>query len=371
MRETLEVSEGTWWRFDRYEVRDGLIRPALKARLEQYDPWQDYRKARLGRKERRAPYQLLLDVLERLAFVPGTGDRRFALTKDSEALLLKWCSAHGLLGVLPHRTQMVVLSPRWEPRVLRIRSDRKELVPTLRRYFRTSTGWSRVHEQRSSRRRIDPGQQKDLVAEEQLPKLWPPPSALLQNMQTGQWDQEPLSKSWWRFFPDVLEGEKETFGYPLPLSDEFWRLYAEPIDDFVAAALILREALWLLRRTKSHQQEAESQEDAFRAGVSRLNLLSAPVRLGLKVEDDGSLRQVWTAPSLWASFAMMALQDLSGRRRVLMCRACGRLFVSGAHQALYCSDRCRYRFEKQVQRHPDMRDEGVQQLTDEGGEDQT
>jgi hypothetical protein len=46
----------------------------------------------------------------------------------------------------------------------------------------------------------------------------------------------------------------------------------------------------------------------------------------------------------------MALLDLTERRRVLTCRTCGRVFVSAAYQALYCSERCRSTAQKRAYR---------------------
>ena len=34
------VTVGDWWRFDRYSVRNGLIRPVEGASLERYNPWE-------------------------------------------------------------------------------------------------------------------------------------------------------------------------------------------------------------------------------------------------------------------------------------------------------------------------------------------
>ncbi len=36
---------------------------------------------------------------------------------------------------------------------------------------------------------------------------------------------------------------QETHRYPSPLSDAFWRAYAEPVEDFFKAAVQLRKAL--------------------------------------------------------------------------------------------------------------------------------
>ena len=74
------------------------------------------------------------------------------------------------------------------------------------------------------------------------------------------------------------------------------------------------------------------------------------VRPAILPTPEGSLRQEWLSTSLLGSFAMMALLDLTESRRVLSCKMCGKQFVTTAHQALYCSGTCRYRFQKRRQR---------------------
>jgi hypothetical protein len=44
--------------------------------------------------------------------------------------------------------------------------------------------------------------------------------------------REPLTKSGPRFFPGVPEQERNSFGYPQPLTNPFWEMYAEPLSDF-------------------------------------------------------------------------------------------------------------------------------------------
>ena len=48
---------GQWYRFDRYEVRDGYIRPVPGAGGGEYDPWASFR-ARHRREEVECPTKL-------------------------------------------------------------------------------------------------------------------------------------------------------------------------------------------------------------------------------------------------------------------------------------------------------------------------
>lgn len=55
--------------------------------------------------------------------------------------------------------------------------------------------------------------------------------------------EEPLDKTWRRFFPTVSRARARNYLYPEPYSDEFCRLYAEPLVDFVRAVRLLAGAI--------------------------------------------------------------------------------------------------------------------------------
>src|SRR4051812_21030165 len=106
MVERLEMGTESWWRFGRYEVRDGYIRPAPQAQLDEYDPWAEYHAARRGRQEKPAPYQSLLSLLDEITA---------AISPRDERRIADWCNQYGLLGVLPHQVQLVSLAPMHVP----------------------------------------------------------------------------------------------------------------------------------------------------------------------------------------------------------------------------------------------------------------
>src|ERR1700688_2300599 len=125
----LNVAIGRWWRWTRYEISNGYIRPAREARLQVYDPWKVWLETRSlaknsdQQKLQEAPYQALLALLDELRyrqpgdipldFKPGDLNMMLAsLTADSEEKTLEWCARYGLLGVLPHRAVQVTLAPQ-------------------------------------------------------------------------------------------------------------------------------------------------------------------------------------------------------------------------------------------------------------------
>ena len=228
------------------------------------------------------------------------------------------------------------------------------LLPTTCRYVRTNAGWSATHIQKllgEGAYRVDkePKRKGELVSEEDIPKSLPRPGVIFQSVGKAELKQEPLGYSWARFFPDVPTEQRETFQYPVPLSEAFWRLYAEPLDAFVNAAVTLRNALYGLAHVKPVAEASKEENSWVRCGEKILYALLAPVSPALELLDDGKFQQRWVSTSLLASYAMMAFLDLV-EERPLRCEVCGKLFVSGAYQARYCSPTCRHTAQKRAYR---------------------
>jgi hypothetical protein len=360
MAEMFDVQAGVWWRFTAYECREGSIRPAKGATLEPYDPWQMYRAAKAGRKELPSPYQSLLDLLRDITYRPAGEQGLPALTPQSEQQVLQWCTTFGLLGVLPHRVQMVVLARRWESL---FEGPPEVLWPAQRQYVRTATGWSLIVSsylggalgERVPMKQGAPEARGMLVGEADRPHGWPMPGVLLRELRGPGWQWEPFARTWGRFFPDLPADAWETYAYPMPLTQEFWALYAEPLDAFLAGGLALRDALRGLARMKPFEETSEEERQEIVGGMRVLQALVEPVGLTPRLLDEGGVHQEWVATSLLASFATMALQDLSVQRRVLRCAVCGRLFLSKAPKATYCSRTCRLTAQKRAYRERQKR----------------
>ncbi len=354
--DTVDVAAGGWWRFSRYELRDGHVRPAAKAVLERYDPWFDYRRSRASGGDGAAPpYQALLDLLADLRVRPvGASGRRQALSSTGEVQLLAWCARYGLLGVLLHQTAMVTFPPRWEPAdPTPSRWTGKEPLWAVQwRYVRTNAGWDArrdvrlvkgVHDLKRAAK-----QRSRIIPHKDRPMWCRPARVIIQRLETGEWRQEPLTATWARFFPGIPVTNWETSAYPPPGTNEFWRLYEEPIEDFLRAALLLRTALEGLAHSEPWDKASEADRVWIMDGRHQLHVLTAPITPAMFLRQDGIWEQRWIAPSLLASFAGMALQDLTEQRRLLRCAnvTCRRLFATAAWQAQYCSERCRYTVQK-------------------------
>src|SRR5207253_5662668 len=65
--------------------------------------------------------------------------------------------------------------------------------------------------------------------------------ALRSVLGEGNWELRPLGEAWGPYFPEMADEDRDNFAYPEPLSEQFWRMYAEP------ATTILTFGVFLLR----------------------------------------------------------------------------------------------------------------------------
>jgi hypothetical protein len=313
-------TQGDWWRFSLYEIRDGCILPAKGAKLEWYDPWLGFGFSRVqtGRHTTagaQSNYQSLMKLVHQLQYVPGHKRYPDCLSSTSQGLILKWCQENGLLGILLSRWEAISLAPqlvgpaRW----------------VQRRYFR---GFGQVI------------QLQEITSASKGRNA----SVLIHGLDDLTPAEESPSKTWSRFFPSVGFSEQETFAYPQPYTIEFCRLYGEPLIDFCNAAKLLVRAILYLG---TQQPKVTGDLKLVRhQALDAINLLRRPIASVLDFEESGSVKPSRVAPSLLASFADMFAQDLVYGRPTLQCTCCGTPFVSSAYQARYCSETCRLREQK-------------------------
>jgi hypothetical protein len=314
------TTEGDWWRFSSYEIRDGCIRPAAGAQLDWYDPWPEFQGTRtqtVGQAPGAAQpaYQSLMKLVHQLEYRPGRKRYPDCLTERSQNSILEWCQQHGLLGVLLSRWDAISLAPQ--------RDSKGRWVQ--HRYFRGFGQAIQTHE--------ISGDVEDRKA-----------SVLIHGLNDPAPAEESPSKTWSRFFPTVEFSQRDSFPYPAPYSDDFCRLYGERLMDFCNAAKLLVGAISHLGRTppKIEGDPKLAREQALEV----INLLRRSVSSVLDLEENGSVKPRRVAPSLLASFADMFAQDLAYGRPTLQCDSCGTPFVSPAYQARYCSVPCRLREQK-------------------------
>ncbi len=372
--------EGEWWRFDRYDIRNGYIRPAPRATLARWQPLDDFQVIRAGRKEQDSPYQSLLRLVNGLRW-----DANARLTPESTEAILRWCAENGLLGLLLHQVQVVRFAPRWERRieqpvppdvqastkqlresVLRSPDERTKQVArwfeqpppkreplfyTQRIYSCRSCGSFRFGDIQTLTTTLQgqPKQRGKIVSGGQWHRS--AREVLIHNLWTGEWEEEPITNTWARFFPSIPAAERATYQYPQPYSEAFWRLYAEPIADFLAAARVFKEAFDSAVLFKG-SEEIDDDSGRITPTMGKLNALVPNVGPALVKLPDGGVEQRVVSPSLLGSLAVMAQQDLASERRVVRCanERCQLMFVAVGYQTRHCSRQCAFVAEKRAYR---------------------
>jgi len=331
-----------WWRFDRYELRGGYVRPAPGAKLEVYNLWEEYFDTQ--RKDT-PPYHSLLNLIDRMDIRLANESSLLALTPESKDLLLVWCAENGLLGMLPQQVQMVVLAAKGQHLSYTVESSQSRYIRKNNKWYLSShSGEFHWHYTDESYFTVDKEEQEKEL-KEHLSKAYRSPYALIQLIGSDELSQEPLSKTWASFFPDVPENERETYEYPEPLSEEFWQIYAEPVEAFLRGAVILKDALEFLGKGEKTEGNGNISFNTA-LGLSMINSLVSSVGTGLYFAGNNSYRQQWASSSLLASYAAMAVFDLAGNRPPRRCEGCKEFFIRGSHKALHCSDTCRHTAQK-------------------------
>ena len=306
----MKRASGTWWRFSRYELRDGYICPAPGAALEQIDPWSAY-----WRREGHVSFPPHLDLADVVRHVP-TAKGLSAPVPESEELqteVLRWCKQNGLLGLLPH----TVLS-------VRLRDWRAT---------RTANGWTN---------------EREAWVPEQF---GPPEEEIVTDMFGDGQRPDSVEANWHQYFPTMYYHHAPASNFHiLPETEEFWKQYGEPFDYFVQVALFFTNAVRVLADSGDEIIDEGSDEPLDRAGArTRLNDLMNGVTPSVAVDKRGRNVESWRSPSLLGHLARQAVDELLGDRRVIICRDCERIFASSHWHAEYCSDRCATR--NRVRRH--------------------
>jgi hypothetical protein len=348
MTQRRQLWAGGWYRFSRYEIRDGAIRPARNADLSWYDPWEIYR---ISEKDKGTPppYQSLLALVLSMGAVFDEAEMRWRLDKTAESLqcseqneILDWCSRFGLLGIMPHSAISIQRPPRSSSP-----SGQKH-----REYVRVNGQWidcdSRISidgectlfdlieafESMLDAARLRSGTLPDLpMAGKRARRPHPVPTMSFLDPDGPTLKTVPVATILTTYFPDFKDAG-ENFQCPLPLTPPFWRMYSERVDDFLQTAVTFLTAV----------EPISALHDI--GSLSWLESFVAPIGVSLSFDSTNQIQEQWVCPSLLSSFGRMAVQDLSAGMRVLRCDCCGGPFVTSSYQARYCSQACGWRQRK-------------------------
>ena len=329
-RERLEPLAGQWWKFTRYELKDGYIRPAPDATLSAYDPWSEPPPGA------NTAYASLANLVPRGWDAGDNG----TVSPDTAAAVLAWCQQYGLLGVLLQRIEKVVLQAWTEDEKAILQEwngteEERDRYQIRVQFRRNPQGWQLL---------------RDRIAVEEAPPADSAGVILHPIDDSVEMAFEPFGKTWARFFPSVPHDQWESYRYPEPLTQEFWALYHEPIEEFIGTAALLEGHLTTLaKRRETVSGRTIRSVDNYALAIHALNEYVETVRWHLQQTPNGMVQR-WGSPSLFTSLVLMALQDVTSAKRPLICLTCRRIFVSPAYQARYCSVRCRHTMNKRTYR---------------------
>jgi hypothetical protein len=347
MTEHKSFAGGRWWRFNRYEFRGGYIVPAPNASLEEYDPWAMYA-AEKRTTGGQSPYVSLFQTLEPYEQDIWLLDRAFDGRDDLPDAALndiaRWCSQYGLLGILPQSLEYAEMPPVWTDIPTAEDAIHYALcaVASYSRYARRNGRWiadlydAEVDSESRQPNEADEGHSVP-------PDLWMMPKRFVSRLKASP---EPRPTTDLRsYFPKLAPAGGGSFRFPLPLTEAFWNVYAEPAAEFCRSALLLRDAIRGLSAKSESISEGERAEHKEYVAA-----LIEGISVTLSEEAEPVLEETWICPSLIAAFAQMAVQDLISGASLLRCACCNLPFMATAYQARYCSQSCAWRDRKRKAR---------------------
>ena len=100
------------------------------------------------------------------------------------------------------------------------------------------------------------------------------PSVLLHGLNDLSLVEEPLDQTWSKFFPGVEGAKRKSYRYPLPYTDEFCHLYAEPLSSFVRATQLFAGAVEHIASARAADVSLASE------ALESINLLRRPNQRG-------------------------------------------------------------------------------------------
>jgi len=365
--------ESPWWRFARYEVRSGFILPAPDAKLEKYDPWEQYWRS-VQDPRVPAPYASLLALSAQLGErKPGRstvnewrgGICFMPWAEEDDKHVTDWCSVNGLLGLLPGRARRMTLAPRWDRDVepsdpllsspLITDEERAafgDLYIAQVEHRRNPFGWLSVRREHRLPGYVPREEDVGGLATPVLaPKDWPEESTVLESAPTSQpiecGDATTRSNAiqLGPYFPRVAEHELATFAYPAPFSDAFWQAYGEPVWEFFYAARLLRQAFEILTgpnvESNNTGHPLAPLEVRERRAIFYMSSLMAQTPTVLSEAGPRVRQQTFMPPSLLAAYGMMIALDLTRWPDARTCARCGKSFRPRSPQAIFCGESCR------------------------------
>jgi hypothetical protein len=337
-----QYKSSQWWKFDRYTISGGAVRPARGAARQAYDPWQIFESARGKYRKVKTLWGDFVELGRQIRADAGTSLRP---SVTGEALILEWCNNYGLLGILPGQAQFISLVPTYEQvdRDSAVNLARSPRAMVQRSFGRVAGAWVGHHRHigRADAVTVEP----DWRAAKAVPQTaWvrgiEPARTLFWDWSSFEWRNDEGNQRLASFFSFSAKNGQ----YPRPLSADFWSVYQEPVWAWTQAALLFSEAVELVSQYAAARFARRPLDEATLPRVDdalwMLNSLSASETYSYEFGALALQRQL-TSSSLLAVMAEMFFLDLMAGRRAIRCQRCDTIFVSNDARAAYCTVTCR------------------------------
>jgi hypothetical protein len=348
-RKSLQI-EGEWFRWTNYQLIFNTPMAVFRSHdseIIRYDPWTPYRRNEGARLREPQPYLTLLNL-----------GKQVREHRDQEPeLVLDWCNANGLLGILPAFAN-TLLFPHMIDEGNSPSANSEYQGPWYRalqlRYVRSGGIWrSEIQDGHWTSDRsmaVQEGQQFETPPEYSrnpwnratyaersksvgfFPIIGELDAKLLPPESLGEDPFAPYPNFLEKFVDPRGDGDREiaiAATTPLPGSRKFFDVYGERVRDIADWAMQFEDAVRELNSVKAHRGLGFLAEIATAA--------SPTFRLGTR----GDLEEVRVSAGLLSSFALMVLWDFEAGRRIHDCKNCGMYLVSRDRRAGYCSVTCR------------------------------
>lgn len=377
---------GEWSRASEYEVRGGYIQPVEGATFDRYDLASEIKKA-ISSGMSRTPHLELFSVVgnepsETIQVKIGSKwidlpkakwDLRTPFSsldshmrKEVSDAVCAWCNRWGLLGLLLHQVRRVQFAPR------RNKKNRQEKWGMPIYHFQPRgqliVDWLPLSTREARRR-------QGRVFLNRIGDASLGPIGWREEPLSGE-DEHGILYEWGKYFPSIAMSKMDKYPYPRPYTDNFWRLYAEPLDDFLRVALLLLSVehtlkndpgggLELLRESyfidnpkayedgpkkkwsRSEHHFAWSAEQA----ITYLDMLLSATSLTVEPAEGGWLELGWWTGSLLGPIARLVVDDLvDTSRNFFACEFCGGWATSARRETRFCGDSCKRKMEQRRRR---------------------
>ncbi len=337
MKNEVPCRNTTWWRLDRYEIADGVLRPAPRARLQRFDPWKRFYEVE---GEYRTVETLWGEFAE-LARQFQLGAESTILSPEGRQKILDWCQHYGLLGLLLAKALHITLPPSYESSAEYLGHSAKP-ERALRAVVRRSYGRLAGHWYIDIQASGEPAVGNDWVPGQAAPFN---DSAEHHDAIFREWIDPPMkiqTEASAQGLASYFRAGTPAHQYPRPMSEEFWHAYQEPLEQWVRAAQVFADCaqrvsdksakIWLGDQSGADQKELQA--------LWTLNSLAETEEVYYDF-GPGGLQEEAASGSLLSVMAKMFFWDLRAKRRMLHCATCGRVFVSNDLKAQYCKAGCR------------------------------